>query len=102
VASPADPLVDPLVELSRASVALYSLTESALRQVKRILEDRYPGVKVSLNSDFVGTARLKQLARQADLFVGGYGERQTRCDGIHRCQPPQGAVRRWVGGSVSR
>ncbi len=37
VTSPAD---DPLGELSRASVAFYSLTESALRQVKRILEDR--------------------------------------------------------------
>jgi hypothetical protein len=67
--SVAELTADPLVELSQVSVGLYSLTESALRQVKRILEKQYPGVKVSLNSDLVGTTRLKQLARQSDLFV---------------------------------
>jgi hypothetical protein len=89
VASPAD---DPLVELSRASVALYSLTESALRQVKRILEDRYPGVKVSLNSDFVGTARL-WVGGSVGRWVGG---------SVGRCRWVGGSVGRWVGGTVGR
>jgi hypothetical protein len=96
VASPAD---DPLVELSRASVALYSLTESALRQVKRILEDRYPGVKVSLNSNFVGTARLKQLARQADLFVVATASAKHAATEFIDANRPRG---RCVGGSVGR
>jgi hypothetical protein len=103
VASPAD---DPLVELSRASVALYSLTESALRQVKRILEDRYPGVKVSLNSDFVGTARL-WVGGSVGRWVGGsvgrwVGGSVGRWDGGSVGRWDGGTVGRWDGGTVGR
>lgn len=60
---------NPLVALCSMSVAIYSLTESASRQVQQILESTYSGVKVLLNHDLAGTTRLKQLARQSDLFV---------------------------------
>lgn len=60
---------DPLSALRSMAVAIYSLTENASRQVQQILETNYPGVKVSLSCDLGGTSRLKQLARQADLFV---------------------------------
>jgi len=65
----AKPEFDPLNKLCSMAVAIYSLTESASRQAQQILEANYPGVKVSLSDDLAGTPRLKQLARQADLFV---------------------------------
>ena len=67
--SSADAPPDPLKALSQMSVAIYSLTESSARQVLQLLEATYPGVKIALSSDLAGTPRLKQLARQSDLFV---------------------------------
>lgn len=60
---------DPLSALCSMSIAIYSLTERASRQVQQILETNYPGVKVSLSCDLAGTPRLKQLARRSELFV---------------------------------
>jgi hypothetical protein len=58
-----------LASLSGLSVAVYTLTESAGRQFKMVLDAQSPGVRVSLCHDVVASPRLKQLARQADLFV---------------------------------
>ena len=64
------PIVDdPFSELASKSVAVYTLTESAARQFKRILEERSPGVRISLCHDIDASMRLRQLARQADLFL---------------------------------
>lgn len=65
----AQSLPDPLHALHSMSITIYSLTENASRQVQQILEATYPGVKVSLSSELGGTPRLKQQARQSDLFV---------------------------------
>jgi hypothetical protein len=60
---------DPLAAAGGLSVAAYTLTERAARQFQQALEARAPGVRVSLCHDTVASSRLKQLARQADLFV---------------------------------
>ena len=55
--------------LANKTVAIYTLTESAGQRVRDMLSQTYPGVVVQLSHDKVGNDRLKQLARNADLFV---------------------------------
>jgi hypothetical protein len=55
--------------LAGKSIALYSLTESAITRAKTILESEYPHCSVSVNSDHGGTDRLKAMAENADIFV---------------------------------
>jgi len=50
-------------------VAVYSLTESVLLRVKNVIEKALPGLTVDICSDKVGSDRLKQLARQVDVFL---------------------------------
>jgi hypothetical protein len=65
----ASPIQDPLVRLARMSVAIYTLSEEAGKRARDILLARCDGVSVRLNSDHVGTDRLRELARNADIFV---------------------------------
>jgi hypothetical protein len=60
---------EPFAHLAGRSVALYTLNESAARQVKSILEARVPTIRLALCHDTDGSTRLRQLARNADLFV---------------------------------
>lgn len=55
--------------LAGLRIAIYSLTESAARQAKAALEEIAPAVTVDTNSDHGGSARLRALAENADLFV---------------------------------
>jgi hypothetical protein len=50
-------------------IAIYSLTESSSRQAKETIEELAPGAVVDCNADHAGTARLRALAENADLFV---------------------------------
>ncbi|MGO7394557.1 protein DpdD [Rhizobium ruizarguesonis] len=50
-------------------IAIYSLTETSSRQAKVALEEMVPSLTVDCNSDHGGTARLRALAENADLFV---------------------------------
>ena len=50
-------------------ITIYSLTESSCRQAKAALEEIGPTVIVDINSDHGGTARLRSLAENGDLFV---------------------------------
>lgn len=50
-------------------IAIYSLTESSSRQAKAALEEVSQSVIVDINSDHGGTARLRSLAENSDLFV---------------------------------
>ena len=50
-------------------IAIYSLTEASSRQAKAALEQMTPAVAVDTNADHGGTARLRALAENADLFV---------------------------------
>jgi hypothetical protein len=68
-AVPATPAEDPLAVLNTMSVAVYTLTETAGKQFKTVLESRTPGVRITLCHDLAASTRLKQLARQADLFL---------------------------------
>ena len=56
-------------DLAGKTVAVYTLTESVSRRTGRILQKLYPGVRVELASDTVGSRRLEELARRADIFV---------------------------------
>jgi hypothetical protein len=60
---------DPFADLAGRSLAVYTLNESAARQVKQVLEARVPTARVALCHDTEGSSRLRQLARQSDLFV---------------------------------
>lgn len=71
---PAEPIqaetaVRSLGRLSGLEVAIYTLTESAGRQARGLLEMAVPGLRVQLNHDHGGTGPLAALARNADLFV---------------------------------
>ena len=80
------------------SIALYTLTERAARQVMNVLETAAPGVRVTLCHDLVATPRLKQLARQADLFVVATGSAKhaaTICIDANR--PPEKPTLRPTG-----
>ena len=60
---------EPFEDLAGKSVALYTLNEPAARRVKSILEARVPSVRLTLCHDTEGSTRLRQVARNADLFV---------------------------------
>lgn len=55
--------------LAGLRIALYSLTESSSRQAKAALEEITPFVVVDTNADHGGSARLRALAENSDLFV---------------------------------
>lgn len=55
--------------LADRHVAIYSLTETAARQAKEVLEEIAPGVRVSLSHDTVGNNALRAMAQNADFFV---------------------------------
>lgn len=59
---------DPLSELT-GTVAIYTLTEPAGIRVRDILKQRSPQCMVKVNCDKVGSPHLKELARNADVFV---------------------------------
>jgi hypothetical protein len=50
-------------------VAIYSLSEGASRQAKVAIEAAAPDVEVECNADLVGSARLRALARNSDIFI---------------------------------
>lgn len=64
---------DRAADLADMSVTIYTLTESAARQARNVLESRYPGVRVTLCHDHGTTRRLIQLARQSDIVVMATG-----------------------------
>jgi hypothetical protein len=66
---PTDTIVRSLDCLSGLEIAIYTLTESAGRQARGLLETAVPGLRVQLNHDHGGTGPLAALARNADLFV---------------------------------
>lgn len=55
--------------LAGLRIAIYSLTESSSRQVKAVLEEISPTVRVDTNADHGGSPRLRALAENSDLFV---------------------------------
>ena len=55
--------------LKSLRIAIYSLTESSSRQAKAAIEEVAPTAVVDCNADHGGTARLRALAENADLFV---------------------------------
>ena len=56
-------------QLDGKLVAIYTLTEQVGDRARKLLLDLYPKVRVELNHDKGGNARLEGLARNADIFV---------------------------------
>lgn len=56
-------------KLDGLRIAIYTLNESSSRQAKAALEVAVPSAVVDCNADHVGTAQLRALAKNADLFV---------------------------------
>lgn len=55
--------------LSGKKIAIYSLVENVTRQAKLALEGIAAHVEVNCSADVVGTAKLRALATNSDLFV---------------------------------
>ena len=60
---------DALGGFKNSTVAIYTLTEEAGRRAKDVLERRCPGVSVRLSFDHVGNDKLREMARNVDVFV---------------------------------
>jgi hypothetical protein len=58
-----------LTDVVSLNVLLYSLDEGVLARTAALLETLVPGAEVKLSHDHVGTPRLRQHARGADLIV---------------------------------
>lgn len=58
-----------LPDLAGKTIGIYTLTEAAGARAKTSLEAMFTGVTVTLNADQVATARLTNLAKNADYFV---------------------------------
>jgi hypothetical protein len=56
-------------DISGKLVAIYTLTESAGRRAKSVIESMFPGADVRLAHDHVGSDRLKSLARESDYLI---------------------------------
>ena len=56
-------------DLAGKMVAIYTLTDSVAQRIRRLLQTLYPGVRVELANDAVGSRRLEELATRADIFV---------------------------------
>jgi len=50
-------------------IAIYTLTESAALRAKEILQEQAVNCRIELSTDKVGGPRLRDLARNADIFV---------------------------------
>jgi hypothetical protein len=59
----------PITPGTELNVLLYSLDEGVLRRVSAILSVIAPALKVQLSHDHVGSPRLRQRSRQADVIV---------------------------------
>ncbi|WP_322997421.1 protein DpdD [Castellaniella sp.] len=69
-ASQVEPVDDGLAgRLAGLRIAIYSLTESSSRQAKAALEGITSAVTVETNADHGGSARLRALAENSDIFV---------------------------------
>lgn len=55
--------------LAGLRIAIYSLTETSSRQAKAALEEISSSVTVEINADHGGSARLRALAENSDVFV---------------------------------
>ena len=57
------------IDLSNLSIGIYTLTESAGRKAREVLESLATCIKIDLNHDHEATARLGALVTRVDLFV---------------------------------
>ena len=87
--------------LDSKTVAIYTLTESVGERAKRILDKLHPGIRVQLAHDTVGSPRLEDLARRADVFVVCWrSAAHAATQVIERLRPP-GAVTLYPAGKGS-
>jgi hypothetical protein len=74
LSTPNDAHGDGLISRLRGkSIAIYSLVENASRQAKAALEALSSDLDVQCSADQGGTARLRALATNSDLFVVAWG-----------------------------
>jgi hypothetical protein len=63
------PTFDILTHLAGKSVSIYTLTEPVAQRVKGLVQAICASVTVHLCHDKVGSNRLRQLARNSDIFI---------------------------------
>jgi len=68
-AAEADAAEPQAADLTGELVAIYTLEEKAARRAGSLLEQQFPGVRIALCHDHVGSDRLRDLARNAKYFI---------------------------------
>lgn len=64
-----DATTDHQPDLSEKLIGIYTLTESAAQRARATLMEMFPKVRVVINADQVASERLKNLAKNADIFI---------------------------------
>jgi len=99
--------VAPTDEAERSSspiiggrILLYSLDGGTLARVRALIGERWPNIKVYLSDDKVGTPRLAEFSRNADLIVMATRRATHAATGFIGSKA-SGAVTRYADGSGS-
>ena len=75
-------------DLAGRTVGVYTLTPQVGVRAKQVIEARFPGVRVEVDSSHVSTPALEHLAATADfLIVSIRSAKHAATDAIDRCRP---------------
>ena len=79
--------------LAGKMVTIYTLMDTAADRARRMLIELYPGIRVQLSHDLVGSSQLAGMARRSDVFVvcwrsASHAATQT----IEHLRPPDAAT----------
>ena len=75
-------------DLAGRAVGIYTLTPQVGIRAKQVIEARFPGVRVEVDSSHVSTPALEHLAATADfLIVSIRSAKHAATDAIDRCRP---------------
>lgn len=76
-------------KLANLRIAIYTLTESAARQAVSVLNRVAPSATIQTSSEHVGSAQLKALSENADIFViTSLSAKHAATDYIRAHRPP--------------
>jgi hypothetical protein len=96
-----EPAAADMPILPALNVLLYSLDEGVLERTSGLLSTIAPGITIHLSHDYVGTPRLRQHARTADIIVMATRCAKHAATGFIRANAGKGAYVTEANGSGS-
>lgn len=82
-------------------VGIYTLSERVGNRVKSIIEEIYPSLRVFISNDKSGSERLKQKARNVDVFLIAYNCAKHAATEFIKNHRPKNSETIWVKGKGS-